>query len=404
MRRRALTWLAWLLCAASLVLGAAGAVFGARNGYSPIELVRAVAVGVILAVTFPLVGALIASRRPGNPLGWIFCVIGLSQGLVTAGWEYGTYALRTAPGSVPGGALASWFGLWSWALGLGLLITFALLLFPDGRLPSPRWRPLAWLSAVPIAIFCGPVAAAGWPLRGPALLDPAGEPAAPPLLELLGAVAFPLMLLCGVACLVALALRFRRSRGIERQQLKWFVFAGAVTVAGVLLTEGLGVAEGSFLDGVLALAGLAVVPSIPVAAGIAILRHRLYDIDRLVNRTLVYGLLTGLLAGVYAAGALWLPRLLGAGRSELAVAASTLAVAAAFQPARRRVQALVDRRFDRARYDAARTVEAFSARLRDQVDLDSLAAELLAVVDRTVQPAGAWLWLRPPAGRSGGSV
>jgi hypothetical protein len=396
MSRRAIAWLAWLLAGVSLVLGVAGTVFGVRNGYSPIELAREVAVGVILAVTFPLVGALVAARRPGNPLGWIFCVIGLSQGLVTVSWEYGTYALRTSPGSVPGGEVASWFSVWSWALGLGLLVTFALLLFPDGRLPSPRWRPVAWLSAVPIAIYCGPVAAAAWPLRGPALLDPAGQgPSLPAVVEALGAAAFPLMLLCGVACVVSLVVRFRRSRGVERQQLKWFVYAAAVTLGGVLVIESFNVPEGSVLDSALALSGLVVVPSVPVAAGIAILRYRLYEIDRIVNRTLVYGVLTALLAGVCAAGALWLPRLLDLGESPLIVAASTLGVAALFGPARRRVQAVVDRRFNRARYDAARTVEAFSARLRDQVDLDTLSAELLKVLDRTVQPTSASLWLRP---------
>jgi two-component system, NarL family, sensor kinase len=214
MSRRAAAWLAWLLAGVSLALGLAGAVLGILNGYSPIELVREVAVGVILAVTFPLVGAVVASRRPGNPLGWIFCAIGLAEGLVTTGWEYGTFALRTRPGSVPGGEAASWFGVWSWALGLGLLVTFALLLFPDGRLPSPRWRPLAWLSALPIAIFCGPVAVAAWPHRGPALLDPAGAaPSLPAAVAALAGVAFPLMLLCGVAAVPSSATGCTRSTG-----------------------------------------------------------------------------------------------------------------------------------------------------------------------------------------------
>jgi hypothetical protein len=397
MSRRAVAWLAWLLCGVSMLLGVAGAVFGVRNGYRPIELVREVSVGVLLAVTFPLVGALVASRRPGNPLGWIFCLIGLSQGLVTAGWEYATYALRTAPGTVPGGELASWFGAWAWAPGLGLLLTFGLLLFPDGRLPSPRWRPVAWLSAVPVAVWCGPVAVAAWTARGPELLDPAGEdPSGAGVVETMGFLSFQLMLVCGLASVLSLVLRFRRSRGVERQQLKWFVYAAAVTVTGVVVTETLVVPEGSVLDGVLALLGLAVVPSIPVAAGVAILRYRLYDIDRIINRTLVYGVLTALLAGVYAGGAVLLPRLLDLGESQLTVAASTLAVAALFQPARRRVQSSVDRRFNRARYDAAQTVERFSARLRDEVDLDALNAELLAVVDQTVQPSSASLWLRRP--------
>jgi hypothetical protein len=395
MSRRAVAWLPWFLAGTSLALGVAGATFGVLNGYSPVELAREVAVGVLLAATFPLVGALVASRRPGNPLGWIFCVIGLAEGLVTAAWEYGTYALRTRPGSVPGGELASWFSVWTWAVGLGLLVTYALLLFPDGRPPSPRWRPVAWLSALPIAIFCGPVAVAAWPLRGPEVLDPAGEgPSLPAVVEALAGIAFPLMLACGVACVLSLVVRFRRSRGVERQQLKWFVYAAAVTFAGVVVTEVAPIPQGSVLDGLVTLAGVALIPSVPAAAGIAILRYRLYEIDRIVNRTLVYGALTALLAGVYAALALWLPRLLDLGESQLIVAASTLAVAALFGPVRRRVQWVVDRRFNRARYDLSRTVEAFSARLRDQVDLDTLADELLGVVDHTVQPTQASLWLR----------
>jgi hypothetical protein len=239
------------------------------------------------------------------------------------------------------------------------------------------------------------VAVAAWPLRGPALLDPAGEgPSLPPLVQALAGVAFPLLVVCGIISVLSLVVRFRRSRGVERQQLKWFVYAAAVTLSGVLVTEALPIPEGSVLDSLLAVAGLAVVPSVPVAAGIAILRYRLYEIDRIVNRTLVYAALTALLAGVYAAGALGLPRLLSLGESQLLVAASTLAVAALFSPARRRVQSAVDRRFNRARYDATRTVETFSARLRDQVELDSLSADLLAVVDRTVQPASVSLWLR----------
>jgi hypothetical protein len=227
------------------------------------------------------------------------------------------------------------------------------------------------------------------------VLDPAGEgPSLPAVVEALAGIAFPLMLACGVACVLSLVVRFRRSRGVERQQLKWFVYAAAVTFAGVVVTEVAPIPQGSVLDGLVTLAGVALIPSVPAAAGIAILRYRLYEIDRIVNRTLVYGALTALLAGVYAALALWLPRLLDLGESQLIVAASTLAVAALFGPVRRRVQWVVDRRFNRARYDLSRTVEAFSARLRDQVDLATLADELLGVVDHTVQPTQASLWLR----------
>jgi hypothetical protein len=208
--------------------------------------------------------------------------------------------------------------------------------------------------------------------------------------------AFWLMVLCGLACLTALALRFRCSRGIERQQLKWFLFASAITITIFIVIQP---ATSQQWDLALLLA-LPVVPAIPVAAGIAILRYRLYDIDRIINRSLVYGLLTAMLAGVYAGAVLVLGQVFGGvGRDppSWVVAGATLAVAALFQPARRRIQAVVDRRFNRRKYNAAKTVEAFSLRLRDEVDLDALSAELLAVADQTMQPTTASLWLRQSA-------
>jgi hypothetical protein len=205
------------------------------------------------------------------------------------------------------------------------------------------------------------------------------------------------MLGCGLACVAALLLRFRRARGAERQQLKWLLFGSAVTVAVAIATRP-GVASPE--RNLPLLLATPLFASIPVAAGIAILRHRLYDIDRLINRTLVYGLLTALLGAVYAGVVLLPAQLFGGvgGEPDWVVAAATLAVAAFFRPARRRIQAAVDRRFNRRRYDAARTIEAFSSRLRAEIDLDELTAELLAVVDHTMEPVVASLWLRPPAG------
>jgi 4-amino-4-deoxy-L-arabinose transferase-like glycosyltransferase len=208
--------------------------------------------------------------------------------------------------------------------------------------------------------------------------------------------AFWLMVLCGLACLTALALRFRRSRGVERQQLKWFLFACAITITIFIVVQ----PATSQQWNLALLLALPVVPAIPVAAGIAILRYRLYEIDRLISRTLSYALLTALLAGVYTGAVLVMGQVFGGvGRDppSWVVAGATLAVAAAFQPARRRIQAVVDRRFNRRKYDAARTVETFSARLRDEVDLDALSAELLAMADQTMQPTTASLWLRPAA-------
>jgi len=240
------------------------------------------------------------------------------------------------------------------------------------------------------------VAVAAWPLRGPALLDPAGEgPSLPPLVETLAGVAFPLLVVCGILSVLSLVVRFRRSRAVERQQLKWFVYAAAVTLSGVLITEALPIPEGSVLDSLLAVAGLAVVPSVPVAAGVAILRYRLVR-DRPDRQPHA-----GLRRPDRPAGrgvrrrSPWAAPSAEPGRVAAARGRVHPGRGRLFSPARRRVQSAVDRRFNRARYDATRTVETFSARLRDQVELDSLSADLLAVVDHTVQPTKASLWLRP---------
>jgi hypothetical protein len=276
-------------------------------------------------------------------------------------------------------------------------LPFLVLLFPTGRLLSPRWRPVAWALGLVLGLYLiarlftpGPV--------GSGLPDnPLGIEPAQGLLQLIqtmAGVAVPFLVL---AVLASVVLRFRRSQGEERQQLKWFTF---VVAADVVLIPGLGALTEQFAP---VLGELLVFPAsislIPIAIGVAVLKYRLYDIDRVINRTLVYGLLTVLLGAVYLAGVFGLGQLLNpvSGESALAVAASTLAVAALFQPARRRVQAVVDRRFNRRRYDAARTVEGFSGRLRDEIDLDTLSVELLAVVEQTMQPAAVSLWLRPSA-------
>jgi hypothetical protein len=377
--------LAWALCAAGVTLAVLGLLYAAWNYDSLASLLHGTVRSAIVAISVAVVGALIATHRPRNPIGWIFCAVGLTQGLLAFSYEYGTYALRTAPGAVPAGRLVFWVATWMWAPGAGLLFTFVPLLFPNGRLPSRRWRPVAWLSSVAIALNCGLPAALLWPLRGPALVAyDAGKPLEAGQELVLGA-ALLLMVPCGLACVVALFVRFRRARGIERQQLKWFLFASVITVAVVV--------EGQLGSRLLV---LPLVVSIPVAVGIAILRYRLYDIDRLINRTLVYGLLTAILGSAYAVGVLVIGQWVSPGDhpSSLVVAASTLTVAVLFQPLRRAIQRLVDRRFNRRRYDAAKMIEAFSGRLRDEIDLDTLAAELLAVVHQTVEPTQASLWLR----------
>jgi hypothetical protein len=294
------------------------------------------------------------------------------------------------PGSLPGADWVAWVFAVVWHPGYGLLFLL-LILFPHGRLPSPRWRPLAWAGAAFYAVLalCAAVSPAVtrdyFASARPVVRLP-GAALAERVFEAILAGNF---LLLAVA-LASLLVRLRRSRGEERQQVKWFVYT--VTVA-----------LGAVLAGFLVLSGGYLVPllgAIPVAAAVAILRHRLYDIDRIINRTVVYGLLTVLLGLGYAGAVLLLGQLLGRD-SSLAVAGATLTVAGVFQPARRRVQLAVDRRFDRRRYDAGVTIQAFSARLRQEIELDSLTAELLAVVEATMQPTRVSLWLRPPQRASG---
>ena len=361
--------------------------------------------GFYLALTvaftaFMVVGAVIVAHRPGNALGWIFSAIGLLSSAGVLAMEYAEYAYLTRPGSLPGAALAAWFSWW-WLPILSLIFVFTPLLFPTGRLPSPHWRPVAVTGA--LAITAVAVLGAVQPTlklqnEEVYLPNPVGLAGAPdPEDGALGAVLLGVLAACMVASVVSVVLRFRRSSGVERQQLKWFTYAAALMLVANVVTFTF-LPEGVASD---VLFGLSIA-FVPIAAGVAILRHRLYDIDRLINRTLVYATLTAVLGTVYA-GAVLVLGLFGGVGGELpswAVAGATLAVAALFQPARRRIQAVVDRRFNRRRYDAARTVEAFSARLRDQIELDTLSAELLAGVEQTLEPTTVSLWLRPSALRS----
>jgi hypothetical protein len=300
---------------------------------------------------------------------------------------YARYA-NAHPGSLPGPLVGSWIENWIWVPTILLALVFLLLLFPTGRSLSPRWRPVTWLAVGLTAAY--PVLGA----LSPTLELPNGRTVANPIgvaginvdAGPLGAVLSGLVLFVLVASISSLIVRFRRSQGVERQQLKWFTYAGALVLLAPLSNSLLG-----NISYVLLLA-------LPIAVGIAILRYRLYDIDRLINRTLVYGLLTALLAGIYAGAVLVLGQVFGGvGRDppSWAVAGATLAVAALFQPARRRIQQVVDQRFNRRKYNAAKTIERFSTRLRDQVDLDTLSAALVTVVDQTMQPTTTSLWLRP---------
>jgi hypothetical protein len=378
---RAAVRLAWGLW------GLAAALMGAAMVLGPWLLPGYVGFQVVLSLAFVTVGAFLGGRRPGNPVGWLLLCWGMVMAFSAFVGAYVERGLVRDPGSLPGPDWAAWAEAVVWHPAFGLL-AFLLLLFPHGRLPSRRWRPFAWATVA--AYLTLSLSAAAAPGAVELYYPEATAPLRLPLAGLAEVVFGWLLvgqLLLLLVALVSLVLRLRRATGEERQQVKWFVY----TVVTVTVTFVAGIVV--FGAGVLfPLFGL-----IPVSVGVAVFKYRLYDIDRLINRTLVYGLLTALLVGVYAGLVFLLGRLLdpATGDSALAVAASTLAVAALFQPARRRLQELVDRRFNRGPYDAARAVEAFSGRLRHQVDLDTLSAELLAVVDHTVQPTRASLWLRP---------
>jgi hypothetical protein len=356
---------------------------------------------------FPPVGVVVASRRPENPIGWLFCAIGLANGLFFFSDEYVVHALTIRPGALPGVAWLAWSQLWT-VFAMWSLMFFSLMLFPTGRLPSPRWRPVAWVLAGVFALVTVLFVVKPGPLEGiePPVHNPTGIGAAAGIIGVVEVAVLPIVVLVVLAAPAAVLVRFWRSRGAERQQIKWLAFAAGLWV-GVAALDALNqqVLRSPAVDHATdVLFGAAVAP-IPIAVGIAVLKYRLWDIDLLINRTLVYGSLTATLALVYAGGVVGLQaafRTLSGQESALAVVASTLAIAALFGPLRRRVQALVDRRFYRRKYDAASTLAAFNAQLRDETDLDTLGDDLVGVARGTMQPEHVSLWLRPLAARKDG--
>jgi hypothetical protein len=393
--------LAWALWAITLV---AFALVGWLNdllvqaGRPDLAMVTSDIPAFVLAtVSATTVGAVLASRRPRHPVGWLLLGLGLPVALSGVATGYAYYGLMARPGAVPA---ADWAALYH---GVSVLVVLAclqlvLLLTPTGSLPSPRWR--WWVRVAVGATLLAFLTSLVLPLDTPyqATPNPLALPTLAGLLRPVSDVAWIVAVLGLPVASGSLLLRFRRARGAERQQLRWLALAAALAVAVVALTV-LALALGLASTGNEVLLGwvsAVVLGLMPLATGAAILRYRLYDLDRIISRTVAYGLLTVLLGLGYAAVVLGLGRLLPEG-STLVVAGATLAVAALFQPVRRRIQSVVDRRFNRRRYDAARTIQGFSTRLREQVDLDALTAELLVVADQTMQPTRVSIWLRPRA-------
>jgi hypothetical protein len=424
MSARATSWLAWclwLLCV-SLISFALLFYFLASQT-TPTDTPPALTAFLrVLSLAFPTVGALVASRRPENPIGWIFCGTGVLYGVQAFASGYANYALLGHDGSLPGGEVMDWISGWVGVPILPLAGALLVLLFPNGKLLSRKWQPVVWIAASGSAMlalaaaldpgsllfqptfdnplgFGGDIGKLGSSGSRPSLDQPfLAGPAAPNInasgiVEILVRVGFFFVLVSWLFAVAAMITRMDQARGAERQQLKWFVYTVALLVVGFLAAL-LGFGQHSIAWHL----GIAAFNFLPIAAGIAILRYRLYDIDVVINRTLVYGVLTAALVLVYVGSIILfqgLFRALTGETSQLAVVGSTLAIAALFVPLRRRVQAFIDRRFYRRKYDIATTLQAFNVRLRNDVDIDSVADDLVEVVRETMQPAHVSLWLRP---------
>ena len=389
--RTVLAWSLWLAAFGCCAAGLAVTLAVTR----PLTF-GVLAEGAARALVYPLgyatIGLVLSSRRPANPIGWLYAAAGLAWSLsIPAEPWLSRLVVEQRPLPLAAQAAAV-YGEFNWAPATVLGVTLPALLVPDGRLRSRRWRPVAAAGVAAAALVLvgdglAPARLEDLPIANPfGLTGPAGT-----IADLTAGVGIILWVATMVASLACVVLRFRSSTGVERQQLRWVVAGAAAAVAGLL--AGAAVPQGGVLSAIL----YAMVLCIPLGVAVAVLRYRLWDLDRLVSRTVTYALVTGLLILPYLLILPLVTRLAG-DAGGLAVAAATLTAVALFTPLRRRTQDLVDRRFNRRRYDAARTVEAFAVRLRDQVDLDALSAELLTVVDQTVQPTQASLWLR--AGRS----
>lgn len=375
-------WLAWGSCALTTTVISTALVLGDdESGGLPSLIASLVFIGA-----FAIVGALVASRLPGNPIGWIMCLAGLAYGVGGASVTYLEWSGQDS-------TVAAWVSNWVWTVGVVPVMTFLLLLFPNGRLPSPRWRPVAIAATAGLVLMVGGQALTPGRFEDLPIENPLGVPGA----GTVAVVGLIVVLLSVAASIASLVSRYRNGGHEERQQLKWLTYAAVLVglaIASLVPIDAVATFDTTELTNTIVTAAIAVVP---IAIGIAILRHGLYDIDLVIRRTLVYAALTASLAVAYLGAVILLQLALGPLTEDngLAVAGSTLAVAALFRPVRSRIQSTVDRRFYRARYDAGRTIASFGARLRDEVELDALASDLRSVVSTTMQPAHVSVWLRP---------
>jgi hypothetical protein len=403
MSTRITAWLSWSMCALSLALTASSLLLLVLNLSHPSVPIHPYwTMNTLLALGFSLVGAVIVPRiSPKNPIGWLFCLTGLLWAVMHFSAEYAIYALLAVPGSLPATQAAAWMMCWVWVLAGGPIVLL-LLLFPDGRLPNRRWRWFAWFSLLLIVV--GTISQALAPgsvyyLR--AINNPLGVEGLPNYGELIQTVNFTLIFVSAGSLFV----RRLRASGVERQQLKWFTYTSTLAISGVILTYTISEALGALW---LKWAGYAIMGvgliGVPISMGIAISRYRLYEIDTLINRTLVYGALSATLVALYFGDIVLLQRVFVAvsgEKSTLAVVASTLLIAALFNPLRGRIQGFIDRRFYRRKYDARKTLEALSAKLRDETNLDAVSDDMVGVVRETMQPAHVSLWLRPEKAAKG---
>ena len=401
--------LAWSLAGLSVLLYSASVPLYALTHPAGLTSIVSSLLANALYLIFTVVGALIAARRPGNPIGWILFADGFLWILSYTMDYYAVYGLGV-PDTLPFSLSAATINNWLWVPAVGLLGTFVFLLFPDGRLPSRRWRPVAWLSGLTIVLVSIQVGLTPGPLEGlGGVRNPWGVLAFS-WMKIVPYMLIPLFLLCMVLSVFSLVLRFRRSMGEERQQIKWIAFAASLIgalyviamIGSIIYPQETWFAPGSPVW-LISLEYVAVLsfPLVPVAIGFAMLRYRLYEIDVVINRALVYGSLTATLALVYFGGVASIQTLFRTltgqeQQPQLAVIVSTLAIAALFNPLRTRIQSFIDRRFYRRKYDAAKTLAAFSARLRDETELESLESDLVSVIRETVSPYHVSLWLKTP--------